>query len=589
MHSRSKTTSRLHIKDFLKLIQLIQPRYWLFICGILLGAFAAALQLAVPLLARNILNQIPHHINTGFLIAVILLFVFSIILGAFSGTSLGVFGEDVVYRLRNRLWNKILVLPINYLDQHQSGQIASRLTNDSTQVKDLLANSLPRMITSILQLVGAMLLMLFMDWRMTLIMFVVVPLILFCLLPVFRRSYSVAHKRQNAIASLNAKVSKVLTKMRLVKSSDAMATEKLSGEKQMSKLYKLGVREAIYDSIVGPTTGVLMLALIVGVLSYGVFRISHGTMTSGTLMAFLMYLVQLVVPFTTLGQFLSDVAKTGGSTSKIQELLDVAEERTNVGVKVNANDRILEMNHVSFSYQTDQEILHDVSFKAAPNSVVAFVGPSGSGKTTIFSLLERFYRPDTGSITIGDTNLTDLNLANWRDQIGLVGQNADTMTGTIRYNLTYGLKKPTTDEEQWRALELAYAKDFVLEMPAQLETEIGENGVNISGGQRQRLSIARAFLRDPQLLMLDEATASLDPESEVMVQRALQDLMTGRTTLIIAHRINTIIDADEIYFIENGRVSGHGSHNELIKSHPLYRQYFNNQFAKSEEVEPVTE
>ncbi|ANK60528.1 ABC transporter ATP-binding protein [Loigolactobacillus backii] len=589
MHSRSKTTSRLHIKDFLKLIQLIQPRYWLFICGILLGAFAAALQLAVPLLARNILNQIPHHINTGFLIAVILLFVFSIILGAFSGTSLGVFGEDVVYRLRNRLWNKILVLPINYLDQHQSGQIASRLTNDSTQVKDLLANSLPRMITSILQLVGAMLLMLFMDWRMTLIMFVVVPLILFCLLPVFRRSYSVAHKRQNAIASLNAKVSEVLTKMRLVKSSDAMATEKLSGEKQMSKLYKLGVREAIYDSIVGPTTGVLMLALIVGVLSYGVFRISHGTMTSGTLMAFLMYLVQLVVPFTTLGQFLSDVAKTGGSTSKIQELLDVAEERTNVGVKVNANDRILEMNHVSFSYQTDQEILHDVSFKAAPNSVVAFVGPSGSGKTTIFSLLERFYRPDTGSITIGDTNLTDLNLANWRDQIGLVGQNADTMTGTIRYNLTYGLKKPTTDEEQWRALELAYAKDFVLEMPAQLETEIGENGVNISGGQRQRLSIARAFLRDPQLLMLDEATASLDPESEVMVQRALQDLMTGRTTLIIAHRINTIIDADEIYFIENGRVSGHGSHNELIKSHPLYRQYFNNQFAKSEEVEPVTE
>ncbi|ANK61902.1 multidrug ABC transporter permease [Loigolactobacillus backii] len=589
MHSRSKTTSRLHIKDFLKLIQLIQPRYWLFICGILLGAFAAALQLAVPLLARNILNQIPHHLNTGFLIAVILLFVFSIILGAFSGTSLGVFGEDVVYRLRNRLWNKILVLPINYLDQHQSGQIASRLTNDSTQVKDLLANSLPRMITSILQLVGAMLLMLFMDWRMTLIMFVVVPLILFCLLPVFRRSYSVAHKRQNAIASLNAKVSEVLTKMRLVKSSDAMATEKLSGEKQMSKLYKLGVREAIYDSIVGPTTGVLMLALIVGVLSYGVFRISHGTMTSGTLMAFLMYLVQLVVPFTTLGQFLSDVAKTGGSTSKIQELLDVAEERTNVGVKVNANDRILEMNHVSFSYQTDQEILHDVSFKAAPNSVVAFVGPSGSGKTTIFSLLERFYRPNTGSITIGDTDLTDLNLANWRDQIGLVGQNADTMTGTIRYNLTYGLKKPTTDEEQWRALELAYAKDFVLEMPAQLETEIGENGVNISGGQRQRLSIARAFLRDPQLLMLDEATASLDPESEVMVQRALQDLMAGRTTLIIAHRINTIIDADEIYFIENGRVSGHGSHNELIKSHPLYRQYFNNQFAKSEEVEPVTE
>lgn len=210
---------------------MIQPRYWLFTCGILLGALAAMMQLAVPLLARNILNQIPHNLNPGFLIAVILLFVFSIVLGAFSGSFLGIFGEDVVYRLRNKLWNKILVLPINYLDQHQSGQIASRLTNDSTQVKDLLANSLPRMITSILQLVGAMLLMLFMDWKMTVIMFIVVPLILFCLLPVFRRSYSVAHQRQNALAALNAKVSEVLIKMRLVKSSDAMATEKASGKK----------------------------------------------------------------------------------------------------------------------------------------------------------------------------------------------------------------------------------------------------------------------------------------------------------------------------------------------------------------------
>lgn len=589
MQLRSKTTTKLHTKDFFKLIGMIQPRYWLFTCGILLGALAAMMQLAVPLLARNILNQIPHNLNPGFLIAVILLFVFSIVLGAFSGSFLGIFGEDVVYRLRNKLWNKILVLPINYLDQHQSGQIASRLTNDSTQVKDLLANSLPRMITSILQLVGAMLLMLFMDWKMTVIMFIVVPLILFCLLPVFRRSYSVAHQRQNALAALNAKVSEVLIKMRLVKSSDAMATEKASGKKQMSRLYKLGVREAIYDSIVGPTTGVLMLALIVGVLAYGVLRISNGTMTNGTLMAFLMYLVQLIVPFTTLGQFLSDIAKTGGSTSKIQELIDVAEEQTNIGIKVDANDKALEMNHVSFSYKSDQEILHDVSFNAAPNSVVAFVGPSGSGKTTIFSLLERFYRPDSGSITIGGTDLTDLNLSDWRDQIGLVGQNADTMTGTIRYNLTYGLQKPTTDEEQWRALELAYAKDFVQAMPAQLETEIGENGVNISGGQRQRLSIARAFLRNPKVLMLDEATASLDPESEVMVQRALQDLMAGRTTLIIAHRINTIIDADEIYFIENGRVSGHGSHTELLSDHLLYRQYFENQFAKSEEAELATE
>ena len=226
-------------------------------------------------------------------------------------------------------------------------------------------------------------------------------------------------------------------------------------------------------------------------------------------------------------------------------------------------------------------MLKDVTVTAAPNQVIAFAGPSGGGKSTIISLLERFYSPDSGHILIGDQDIANLNVEDWREQIGLVGQDATIMAGTIRYNLTYGATRNYTDEELWHVLDMAYAKTFVEAMPQGLDTEVGERGVKVSGGQRQRLAIARAFLRDPKILMLDEATASLDAESEMMVQKALTKLMHGRTTIVIAHRLSTIMNANRIYFIENGMVSGSGTHEDLIKSHPIYREYVKDQFGKA--------
>lgn len=209
--------------------------------------------------------------------------------------------------------------------------------------------------------------------------------------------------------------------------------------------------------------------------------------------------------------------------------------------------------------------------------MIAFVGPSGGGKSTIFSLLERFYDPTSGKITFGDTPITDINLANYRKQIGFVSQDSAILAGTIRDNLTYGLTDTFTDEQLWHVLDLAYARQFVEEMPAQLSTEVGERGIKVSGGQRQRLAIARAFLRNSKLLMLDEATASLDSESEMMVQKALKNLMKGRTTLVIAHRLATIVDSDMIYFVEKGSVTGSGKHIELVSQHEKYAQYVQDQ------------
>ena len=241
--------------------------------------------------------------------------------------------------------------------------------------------------------------------------------------------------------------------------------------------------------------------------------------------------------------------------------------------KVDIAGKELKLQNVSFSYEKGKQILHDINVSAKPNTVVAFAGPSGGGKSTIFSLIERFYKPTSGKITIGGQNIEEIDLTDWRKQIGLVGQNSSVMPGTIRENLVYGLGRKVSDDELWHVLKMAYADKFVKEAEDGLETQIGERGVKLSGGQRQRIAIARAFLRDPKILMLDEATASLDSESEAMVQKALASLMKNRMTLVIAHRLSTIVDADKIYFIDHGTVSGSGTHDELVKSTPLYAEY----------------
>ena len=275
------------------------------------------------------------------------------------------------------------------------------------------------------------------------------------------------------------------------------------------------------------------------------------------------------------------MAKTQGATERIGDILDEAGEDLQAGDIIDVTGKILSMKHVTFGYKDDEPILYDISFEAKPNTVIAFAGPSGGGKSTIFGLLERFYMPNAGEFKIGNINVDQLSLASWRNQIGFVSQDSPIMAGSIRDNLTYGLVATYTDNQLWEVLALAYAKTFVSEMKDGLDTEVGERGVKISGGQRQRLAIARAFLRDPKILMLDEATASLDSESESMVQHALEKLMQNRTTLVIAHRLSTIVTADNIYFIEQGTVTGSGTHQELLKSHALYAKYVSEQVVTS--------
>lgn len=562
---------------FRGLINQLHPQYIKLFVGILLGFISTGANLFVPQLAQKLINNF-KSISPTLAILTVVIFIAGLITSALSGLLLGIFGENVVSKLRKQLWQKLLKIPVKYFDDVKTGEISSRLVNDTSQVKNLLTSTLPNAMTSLLQFVGALVIMLAMDWRMTLLMFVAVPLVILVMLPVMNQSRKIGRVRQDELAKFASDSTDVLGEVRLVKSSNGEEHELAKGNRRIDNLYHVGRKEALINSVTQPITNMLMMIMFLGILGYGAIRVMNGAMTMGALVSFLMYLFQIISPIVVISQLFNNMAKTSGATERIQQILAEPEEFVADKAEKDIASAPLKFENVDFAYEEGKPVLRDVSFTTKPNAVVAFAGPSGGGKSTIFSLIERFYQPTGGKILIGEENIENVDLAKWREQIGLVSQDAAVMPGTIRDNLTYGLRREVSDEELWDALRMAYADGFVSEMEDQLETEIGERGIKLSGGQRQRIAIARAFLRDPKILMLDEATASLDAESEAMVQKALEDLMQGRTTLVIAHRLSTIVDADKIYFIENGTVSGVGTHQELLKTTPLYAQYVKDQF-----------
>lgn len=570
--------TKFSVRQFLSLIATTHPRYVLLVMGVLLLAVSSGIQVYVPKLASTLVNDFAKGVDYQLLFKVVVMFVAAALISALGGTILGIFGENVIQNLRKNLWNKLTILKINYFDTVKVGEISSRLVNDTSQVKQLLAATVPQTLASLILVVGSVYMMIRMDWQMCLAMLVVVPIVLLIMLPIFSFGTKVGRQRQDTLAEFNGIASETLSEIRLVKTSNAEKQVQERVDQKINQLFRVGKKEAVFDAVMQPLMMMVMMSMIFGLLAYGMHRIAIGAMEVGTLMSFLMYLFNLMGALPSIATLFTEMAKAAGSTKRVQDLLNEEPEDLETGQTIDLTGRSLQARDVSFSYDGKEAILKNISFEAKANQIVAFAGPSGGGKSTIFSLLERFYDPNHGEITCGGINIKDVNLVDYRSQIGFVSQDSAIMAGSIRDNLTYGLEQTFEDEALWKVLELAYAKKFVEEMPQGLETEVGERGVKISGGQKQRIAIARAFLRDPKILMLDEATASLDSESEMMVQRALSNLMQGRTTLVIAHRLATIVDSDQIYFLENGEITGSGTHQELVESHKTYANYVKEQF-----------
>lgn len=570
-------------RPFLQLVQQANPPKLLISIAILLSLITTGVGLLVPLFTKNLVNDFSiSAINAKSISFLVVAILAQALASGFSIYLLNRIGQTVVASIRDRLWKKLLVLPVSYFDEHPSGETVSRMTNDTSVVKDLISDHLANFVAGIISIVGSIIVLFILDWKMTLVMFIAIPIAAAILVPLGKKMYKIAKGTQDETAKFTAVLQQVLSEIRLVKSSNAEEVEYANGRRGITNLFNFGLREAKVQSLIGPIISLVMMTLLVLLLGYGGMRVSSGALTAGSLVAFIMYLFQIIMPMAQMASFFTHFQKATGATERIIDILELAPE-PNATDDVEQVDADLKVEHVNYSYNEKDTILHDINFTIQSGKVTAIVGPSGSGKTTLFSLFERYYLPNSGRITIGDKSINDFSLTSWRSYIGYVSQESPIVSGTIRDNICYGLRREVTDEEIQTVAKMAYADQFIADLPNGYSTEVGERGMKLSGGQRQRIAIARAFLRNPEILMLDEATSSLDSKSEKVVQQALNDLMNGRTTIVIAHRLSTVIDSDQIIFLEKGKITGSGTHQELYQSHPLYREFADQQLHRVEE------
>ncbi|MCY8086653.1 ABC transporter ATP-binding protein [Bacillus sonorensis] len=551
------------------------PRLALTI-GLIASLVTTLVGLSIPLLTRELVDGFSASSISMALAGILaLVFIIQAVCDGFSTYFLSYAGQKVVASLRERMWFKLLRLPVRYFDEKTSGETVSRVVNDTGIVKSLISEHFPQFVSGMITIIGAVVILLIMDWKMTLLMLISVPITTVIMIPLGMKMHTISKTLQDETASFTGNVQQTLSEIRLMKASNAEHTEKMKGLSGISKLFQYGLKEARIFALVSPFMHLVIMIVIVAIIGYGGIRVSEGTMSAGSLIAFLLYLFQIIFPITSFTMFFTQLQKAKGATERIIEILHTEEEEGQEGLEMDISNLPIRVENVSFSYGDDEPVLREVSFDVDPGQMIAFVGPSGGGKTTMFGLLEQFYEPDSGVINIGETPINKLSMKSWRSQIGYVSQDSPMMSGTIRENLCYGLDHADSidDQKLWKVAEMAYADTFIKQFPEQLDTEVGERGVKLSGGQRQRIAIARAFLRDPKILMMDEATASLDSQSESIVQQALSRLMKGRTTFVIAHRLSTIVNADQIMFIEKGKITGMGRHHELVASHALYREF----------------
>ena len=554
--------------------------YGLIIAAVIITSLGSLSGLLVPLFTGRLVDKFSvSSINWGMIAIFGSIFLVNALLSGIGLYLLSKIGEKIIYAIRSLLWEHIIQLKMPFFDKNESGQLMSRLTDDTKVINEFISQKLPNLLPSVLTLIGSLVMLFIMDWKLTLLTFITIPVFILIIVPLGRVMQKISTNTQSEIANFSGLLGRVLTEMRLVKVSNTERLELDNAHTNLKKIYRLGLKQAKISAVVQPISGVVMLLTIAIILGFGALEIGTGAITPGTLIAMIFYVIQLSMPLINLSTLVTDYKKAVGASSRIYEIMQEPIEPTEAlseSKDVTIIDGELVFEHVDFKYDV-KKILEDVSFSIPQGEVSAFVGPSGSGKSTIFNLIERMYDIERGDIKYGNQSIFDIPLSKWRTKIGYVMQSNSMMSGTIRDNILYGINRKVDDEELLEYAKLANCHDFIMQFDEGYDTMVGERGLKLSGGQRQRIDIARSFVKNPDILLLDEATANLDSESELKIQEALETLMEGRTTVVIAHRLSTIKKAGQIVFIDKGEVTGKGTHHELMASHDKYRHFVTSQ------------
>jgi len=488
--------------------------------------------------------------------------------------------QRTIYKIRQEVEEKLARLPLKYFDSRTHGEILSRAVNDMDNMSTTLQQTVTQFITSVVTLLGVIVMMLTISWILSLVILITLPLSLLVTTGIARRSQTYFRDQQRSLGELNGHVEEMYAGHKIVKAFGREKASLAHFTRLNERLYEAGWRAQFVSGMIMPLMrsvgnfGYAFVAVIGGIM------VANRAITIGDVQAFIQYAQQFTQPITMLANFANVIQSTMASAERIFELLDEQEEIPDAAdaVVLQAPRGEVQFEHVRFGYKEDAVLMEDMHISVQPGQMIAIVGPTGAGKTTLVNLLMRFYEVSDGRILVDGVDITRLKRGNLRRIFGMVLQDTWLFHGTIRENIAYG-REEASDEQIVRAARAAYADHFIRTLPEGYGTELNEEATNISQGQKQLLTIARAFLADPEILILDEATSSVDTRTEQQIQKAMSELMQGRTNFVIAHRLSTIRDADLILVMNHGSIIEQGTHEQLLAANGFYADLYNSQFA----------
>ncbi len=574
-----------------KFISYYKPYKKMFALDMLASLFISLIGLVYPILTNKITKEFVNDGNVNMIllfgIGLLVCYIIRMFLRFFVQYYGHVIGVKMQGDMRRDMFNKLQKLPFSYYDEHETGKIMSRMTNDLQNVSELAHHGPENLFICGITVICSLVYLLTISWQFSLAIFACVPFLVTISIIFRKRLRNTSMETRKAVASINARLESSITGIRVTKAF-TNADKELEKFEESNKEY-ISSRSRMYKAMgqFHSSTSFITDAFNVVILVVGGILVALKEVDLPSYTTFVVSVNLFISPLNTLINFVEQYQDGTTGFQRFLDIMDQKEENVNEGAKeVDKLEGNIEFKNVSFSYLENEKeneefegVLKNVSLKIKKGQTIALVGPSGGGKTTICHLIPNFYKIKQGEILIDDYNINDLTFHSLRKNIGIVQQDVFLFNGSIKENILYG-NLEASEEEVYDAARKANIHDYILSLPEGYDTQIGERGIKLSGGQKQRLSIARVFLKNPSILILDEATSALDNATEILIQKALDDLTKGRTTLVVAHRLSTIKNADEIYVIEDGRIIEHGPHNELLKVEDgayskLYKAQFN--------------
>ncbi|HWE61433.1 MAG TPA: ABC transporter transmembrane domain-containing protein [Chloroflexota bacterium] len=567
------------VGSFQRLLRYVRPYTGRLVLATISLLIATGMSLVFPWIVRSLVDSVFVHHDEHMLnlITAGLFGVFAVqaIFNYIQTYLVAWIGERVVVQLRRELFDHLQLLAPDFYDEHRTGELISRVTNDVSAVQTTVSNNLLSLLQQVVTLTGSLFVIFYLDWRLSLLLLVVVPVIVGTAAVLGRRLDRIARRVQESLGEATTVLQEALSNIRIVQAFTRERYEMDRFGTYIERAFNLALRRIRLRAALSAVIMFLAFGAITAVLWYGGHEVLQGHLTPGGLISFLFYLILVAGPLGTLIGLYAQAREAMGAAGRIFEVLDTPptiHDRPGATPLPPLREH-LAFSDVRFHYIPEREVLLGISFTLEVGRVLALVGPSGAGKTTIASLIPRFYEPSSGVISVDGQDIRAATLASLRGQIALVPQEPVLFGVSVRENIAYG-RLEASEQEIIAAAKAANAHEFIMALPRAYETLVGERGVKLSGGQRQRVAIARAILRDPRILILDEATSSLDNESERLVQEALDHLMAGRTTLVIAHRLTTIQRADRILVLDSGQIVESGTHQELLAREGLYHRLY---------------